>query len=575
MFNISKHVFSLQGRLILLILGSLFSVALPLNLFYILVYLLNTLLISVVIHGLYKEYSLIRYSKKYFLLKIFVMIFSFVFLFYSFLLFFKTLFFSVDYRITSAGIRTYLVIFYFLILFVSISNVSQLIKFFDIAKNSPAIATISSFSILIIIGAMLLTLPVCNVAIEKISFIDSLFISASATCVTGLSTVDIGTYYTRFGQIVVLFLIQTGGIGIITLALSLPIIMGTQTTYTSMIAIKNITGVKTVKEVFSIVRAVIFSTLLIEFIGVVFLYLTDKSTQNIRFKIFSSIFHSVSAFCNAGFSIFTDNLTKYANNPFYVLVIMILIITGGIGYPVLTNFLTFSKNKILRRRPAGLSFHTKVVLSTTGILILTGTFLCLILEWNNSLGHLSFGSKFLNALFMSVTPRTAGFNTVDMTRICAPTIIILIILMFIGASPSSTAGGIKTTTFATMLFCLKALIKNRNEVEAFKRTIPIDSIYRAMNVTFISSGIIFFSIFMLSIFEKDKDIIKIIFEAFSAFGTVGLSLGITPQLSVLGKIIIILTMLTGRVGPLSIALIFAKNKVSAPYKYPEDYIIIG
>jgi trk system potassium uptake protein TrkH len=199
----------------------------------------------------------------------------------------------------------------------------------------------------------------------------------------------------------------------------------------------------------------------------------------------------------------------------------------------------------------------------------------LLLEWDNTLGSFSLGGKFMNSLFLSVTPRTAGFNTTDISRLTKPAIIITIILMFIGASPSSTGGGIKTTTFATMFLSLRSLIKNREEVEAFRRTIPIGSIYKALNVAFISIIIISLSIFSLSIIEKDKELINIIFEVFSAFGTVGLSLGITPSLSAAGKVIIVLTMLIGRVGPLTIAIIFARKRISGAYKYPEDHIIIG
>jgi len=575
MINILKYLFSSSSRLGLIIVGILLAAIFPTNILYSTVFLINTALIIGVIIELYQEYTNTPYSKKFIFLKIAILIISTGFLVESFFLFFKTIYHEMDSKIASTAIHTYLTYFYLLTLFISMTSASQIIKIFDILRGSPALATLSSFSMVIIFGAMLLTLPVCTVSIEKVSFIDSLFIATSATCVTGLSTVDIGSYYTRFGQLIVLLLIQTGGIGIITMAISLPIIMGSQTTFSSVMTIKDITGVRTVREVLSVVRAVVFSTLLIEFIGAIFLFIADSSIESIPLRIFYSIFHSVSAFCNAGLALFPDNLVSYSHNYLYISTIMTLIVLGGIGYPVISSLFYWLMDRILYRRHKSFSFHSKIVLSTTTILIISGMILFLLLEWNNTLESFSFGGKLMNSLFLSITPRTAGFNTTDISRLTKPAIIITIILMFIGASPSSTGGGIKTTTFATMLFSLKALIRNREEVEAFRRTIPISSIYKTLNVAFISIIIISLSIFSLSITEKDKELINIIFEVFSAFGTVGLSLGLTPHLSVAGKIIIILTMLVGRVGPLTIAIIFAKKKISGAYKYPEDHIIIG
>jgi len=575
MINILKYLFSSSSRLGLIIVGILLAAIFPTNILYSTVFLINTALIIGVIIELYQEYTNTPYSKKFIFLKIAVLIISTGFLVESFFLFFKTIYHEMDSKIASTAIHTYLTYFYLLTLFISMTSASQIIKIFDILRGSPALATLSSFSMVIIFGAMLLTLPVCTVSIEKVSFIDSLFIATSATCVTGLSTVDIGSYYTRFGQLIVLLLIQTGGIGIITMAISLPIIMGSQTTFSSVMTIKDITGVRTVREVLGVIRAVVFSTLLVELVGAVLLYFSDSSIESIPLRIFSSIFHSVSAFCNAGFSIFPDNLLAYSNNFSYISVIMLLVVLGGLGFPVMASLFYWLKDRVVAKRHSSFSFHSKIVLSTTLLLIVSGMLMFLILEWNNTLGGLDFSEKLVNSLFLSITPRTAGFNTTDISSMTKPAIIITIILMFIGASPSSTGGGIKTTTFATMLFSLKALIRNREEVEAFRRTIPISSIYKALNVAFISIIIISLSIFSLSITEKDKELINIIFEVFSAFGTVGLSLGLTPHLSVAGKIIIILTMLVGRVGPLTIAIIFAKKKISGAYKYPEDHIIIG
>jgi trk system potassium uptake protein TrkH len=570
-----KFLFSPSIRVGLIILGILLAAITPLNLLYSVVFIINLIIILGAAGDIYQEYRTTTYSKRFILFKVVVLILAASFLLESFHLFFSGLYYHTDRKLFSAAMRTYLTYFYLLLLFISMTSAAQIIRIFNILRGSPALATLASFSAVIILGAMILTLPVCTVSIEKVSFIDSLFIATSATCVTGLSTVDIGSYYTRFGQLIVLLLIQTGGIGIITLAISLPIIMGSQTTFTSVMTIKDIIGVRTLREVLSVVRAVVFSTLLIEFIGAIFLFIADTSIESIPLRIFYSIFHSISAFCNAGFSLFPDNLMSYSQNYLYISTIMTLVVLGGIGYPVISSLFYWLRDRILYRRHRSFSFHSKIVLSTTSILIISGMIFYLLLEWDNTLGSFSLGGKFMNSLFLSVTPRTAGFNTTDISRLTKPAIIITIILMFIGASPSSTGGGIKTTTFATMFLSLRSLIKNREEVEAFRRTIPISSIYKALNVAFISIIIISLSIFSLSIIEKDKELINIIFEVFSAFGTVGLSLGITPSLSAAGKVIIVLTMLIGRVGPLTIAIIFARKRISGAYKYPEDHIIIG
>ncbi|MGC8928790.1 MAG: TrkH family potassium uptake protein [Myxococcota bacterium] len=575
MNNFLKYLISPSARIILIIFGIFLAAALPIRIPYIVVFIINLIIILGILLELYNEYITTTFSKKFIFFRSVILLLSFIFLFEAGALLLKTILSIIEIRLASTAIRTYLTYFFLLITFISLTSGAQLIKIFNILRSSPALATISSFSAVITIGAMLLTLPISTVSIEKVSFIDSLFISASATCVTGLTTVDIGTYYTRFGQLIILILIQTGGIGIITMALSFPIIMGSQTTLNQVMTIKDILGVRTVREVLGVAKAVIFSTFIVESIGSVLLFLADDGIEDLGLRIFSAIFHSVSSFCNAGLSIYTKNLEGYSQNHIYITVIMLLILLGGIGYPVMMNIFNLIKDISLFRKRAHLSFHSKIVLSTTVGLIISGTIIVLLLEWHNVLGNLSTGSKIVNSLFMAITPRTAGFNTLPLDGIRHPTTLIIIILMFIGASPSSTGGGIKTTTFATMLFSFRALIKNREEVEAFRRTIPISSIYKALNVAFISLTIICISIFLLSITEKDKELVKIIFEVFSAFGTVGLSLGITPQLSSLGKIIIVFTMLIGRVGPLTIAIIFAQKKVSGSYRYPDDHIIIG
>ncbi|MCX7943048.1 MAG: TrkH family potassium uptake protein [Deltaproteobacteria bacterium] len=575
MINILSFLISPSTRIFLIIISMVLFPILPLNIPFFVVFLMGIFIVTGIALELIREFGLIEQSKKFTVFRIVVLVFSSIFLFQAFTLFLKINLSPLEPQLFQSAIRTYLTYFYLLITFISLTQSSQLIKIFNVIKSSPALATVVSFSTVIIIGAMLLTLPISIVAIEKMSFIDSLFISASATCVTGLSTVDIGSYYTRFGQLIILLLIQIGGIGIITLALSLPIIIGSQTTFTQTMTIRDLTGVRTIREVLGVAKAVVVSTFIIEAIGALILFFADDSIESLSLRIFSAVFHSISAFCNAGFSIFPNNLEGYAENYVYITTVMFLVVLGGLGFPVTNNLFHFLRERLILRRKYNFSFHTKIVLTTSAMLIIGGSVLFSLLEWNNSLASYDFGTKLINSVFMSITPRTAGFNTVQLTGINYSTTLIIMVLMFIGASPSSTGGGIKTTTFATMLYSLRALIRNKEYVEAFRRTIPINSIYKALNVAFISFIIVFVSTFFLSLTERDKDFIEIIFEVFSAFGTVGLSLGITPQLSFTGKIIIIFTMLVGRIGPLTVAIVFSKKKYSGSYKYPEDHIIIG
>ncbi|MCX7959455.1 MAG: hypothetical protein N3B13_10450, partial [Deltaproteobacteria bacterium] len=281
MINFLSHIISPSVRILMIISGILLASVLPVKIPYFIVFIINLLLIAGLAAELIREFSNTDFSKKFIIFRMAILALSSVFVSESFILFLKTNFSSMEPKLTQAAIRTYLTYFFLLITFISLTQSAQLIRIFNIIKSSPALATLTSFSTVIIIGAMLLTLPVSTVDIEKVSFIDSLFISASATCVTGLSTVDIGTYYTRFGQLIVLLLIQTGGIGIITLALSLPIIMGSQTTFTQTMTIKDLTGVRTIREVLSVAKAVIISTFAIEAVGALILFFAERGIESL------------------------------------------------------------------------------------------------------------------------------------------------------------------------------------------------------------------------------------------------------------------------------------------------------
>lgn len=446
-------------------------------------------------------------------------------------------------------------------------------------KLNPPQIIIVSFLCVIVIGTILLGLPTATKNGAGTPFIDSLFTATSATCVTGLIVRDTGGYFSDFGKFVIFLLFQIGGLGIMTFSTLFAILLGRKLTIKQDIVIQRTVGKTGTQSIKTLIKYILFITLGIEFIGALLLavrwsYVKDWPVGKV---ITNAVFHAVSAFCNAGFSLFTGSFQAYTKDSFISFVMISLIVLGGIGFIVIMEFGKFFE----RRKHRILSIQTKLALTISVILIAAGCVIFFTLENANLMAGLSFKDKLVNSLFQSVTARTAGFNTLDTRSFTVPTLTFFIFLMFIGASPGSTGGGIKTCTFGVLVATAISMLKNRDRVFIFNRTVPKDVIRKALVVVFLAIGWIFMATLLLSIIEYqnlgyfDNYFLKILFEVTSAFGTVGLSTGVTPLLSPIGKFIIILTMFIGRVGPLTLALAVALQSGKISYKYPEEKIMIG
>lgn len=445
-------------------------------------------------------------------------------------------------------------------------------KFF---KFTPVRILALGFASVILIGAILLSLPVAAADGNPTPFIDSLFISTSATCVTGLTTLDTGTHWSLFGQIVIILLIQIGGLGFMTFASFFVVMLGRRISLKERLVMQEAYNAFNIQGIVKLMLAILGITLTIEGIGGILL-----STQFVRDYgwakgIYFGFWHSISSFCNAGFDLLGDfrSITGYAENPIVILTVGGLIVLGGLGFAVISEVLHVRN---FRR----LTLHSKVVLFVTAALILGGTVLFFLLEYANpaTLGHQSFVGKILSSLFASITPRTAGFNSISTSDMTMAGKFLTIILMFIGASPSSTGGGIKTTTATLIFLTVIAVIKGREDIEIFNKRICKALIYRAIAITVISLSLVVILAMVLTVTQGEEfSFITYLYEATSAFGTVGLSLGLTPSLTPVGKIAVMLTMYAGRVGVLTLAFAFAHRQSvsSAGIKYPEDKIMVG
>ncbi|MBE0478626.1 Trk family potassium uptake protein [Candidatus Aerophobetes bacterium] len=440
-------------------------------------------------------------------------------------------------------------------------------------RLSPPLTVVSAFLIIITIGTLLLVLPHSTVPGKDTSFIDALFTAASATCVTGLIVVDTGSHFSIFGQLVILVLVQIGGLGLMVFASLFALTWGDFGVRERLI-LRDIVRYENLSKIRYLVLFILAFTLIFEATGAILLYFQFLPLEKSSLQAaYSALFHSVSAFCNAGFSIYSDSFRGYQNNLPVNLIMTFLIIWGGLGFIVILNIMqtVFARMKGIKK---SLSLHSKLVIITTLTLIGLGTLFLYTGEGKNLLKDLSLQGKILASFFQSVTARTAGFNTIHIGSLTTFTSFFLIILMFIGASPGSTGGGIKTSTFATLLLTIKSMIQGKDEVETLKRTIPRTIVYQTLCVAILAFGWISVATLFLS-FTESSDFLTILFEVFSAFGTVGLSRGITANLTSWGKMIIIITVLVGRIGPLTLALAIAGKKVAKRYRYPEESIIIG
>jgi len=446
-------------------------------------------------------------------------------------------------------------------------------------RLKPAGLLILSFVVLIGAGTGMLMLPEMNVG-GKISFLNALFTSTSASCVTGLVVVDTATFFTLKGKLIIMLLIQLGGINIISFATFFVTFSKTPGGIKYQSLLKDVLSSDRLSDTSNILRSIIKFSLISEAIGTSLLFL---SWGNVHFdswktQLFHSAFQAVSAFNNAGFSTFSNNLFENGVRQLYSLqiVIMLLIFFGGFGFIALQDAFSFSSIKTrLKLHWKRMNVSTKITLYMSLFLIALGALVFYFLERNSALANENLYQSTVTSLFQSVTTRTAGFNTVDFTKLATPVLVFFMFLMFIGAGPGSTGGGIKVTTFAILVKSAIATIKGEKNVVFFKRTIPFKTIDRAYSIALFSFSMIFISAFMLSIAEPNTDFIKLLFEEVSAFGTVGLSTGITATLSSAGKVIIIASMFVGRIGTLTLAMAISSRAFYTNYRYAESSVMVG
>lgn len=447
--------------------------------------------------------------------------------------------------------------------------------------RSPARITIVGFAALIVTGAVLLMLPAASVAGPSMNLVDALFMSTSAACVTGLSVMNIGQQLTLFGQLVILTLIQIGGLGIMTLSTLLLIMLKGRPTLSGQAIIRDTyTYGEGKQKVSSVLKSIFLVTVTIEAMGAVVLYCRMVPDAGWRQAAYPAVFHAISAFCNAGFSLFSDSFTGYREDWLVNGTLSVLIILGGIGFVVIAECIYRFRQR--KEQSVQWSLHSRLVLSTSAVLIAVGTLSILIMEWQNTLSALSIPGRFLAAAFQSITARTAGFNTVAIGNMANETLFLIIILMFIGACPGSCGGGVKTTTIAGLVIMGLSKIKGQRRPQVFKRTLTATSISKATSLVMISMLVITVAVMALMMSELGDvphtqtrgRFLELAFEAVSAFGTVGLSTGVTAGLSDVGRIIMVLLMFTGRLGPLVLAVAVSRERVSR-FQYAEENIMIG
>lgn len=423
----------------------------------------------------------------------------------------------------------------------------------------------------IISGSLLLTLPPMTVG-SDIAYIDALYTAASAVCVTGLVVVDTGTFYTPLGQTVIMILIFCGSLGFMTMATLIFVFLGRKISLRDRLLVKEALNQDSVAGLVRLVLSVVKMAVVFIILGTTLMSFRFIPQLGFSRGLFYALFHAISAFGNAGFDII-GNFNSLTLSPTDYLVngtIMALFVIGGLGFTVILELARYIKY------PEKITLHSRMVLMISTVLLVGGTIIVLLLEYNNpaTMGNLSLGGKIFTALFTAATPRTAGFNVLDTAALTYPTLLILMALMFIGASPTSTGGGVKTTTFGIVFFTFVNMIRGRQEPVAFSRTFSFGQIMKAVSIMTASVGLIFVATFVMTIFE-DHEFIALLFEAFSAFGTVGLSWGITPELSSPSKLVLILTMFGGRIGPLTLVFSLAKSKQVDVLHYPEEHILIG
>ena len=445
----------------------------------------------------------------------------------------------------------------------------------------PPVLFVLSFIILILGGAGVLMLPAMTNLPGSMPFTDALFTSCSAACVTGLIVVDTATYFTLRGPLVILMLIQFGGLGIIAFALFFARFIRKNISLKEQVLMQDYFSSDSLYSAKQLLRQVVLITFAIEAITAYLIYHTwGSQVQFVSMgqKLYYSVFHAVSAFCNAGFSLFSNNLFENVVRQSYVmhLVIAFAVIMGGIGFTVIEDLFSPAKLRERMAKPwVDWRLSTKVALYVSAVLIVLGTIVIYTLEYGNTLQHMNQGERLVTSFFQSVITRTAGFNTIDTSMLKNGTVIFMIFLMFVGASSGSVGGGIKTSTFFLIMLSAWSNLRGKSRIELSGYELPKELLFKALSIFFFAASIIVFSIFLLSVFEPHIPVHKIAFEEVSAFATVGLSMGITESLSIPSKWIIIFSMFLGRVGILTFALSLSSSKYKKNYKYPSATMMVG
>jgi trk system potassium uptake protein TrkH len=443
-------------------------------------------------------------------------------------------------------------------------------KFSNLLRNvrlNTAQIVALSFLATILLGTILLTFPSATQDGQGTTFVDALFTATSATCVTGLIVQDTPAYFTTFGQLIILTLIQLGGLGIMMYSAFFALLFGKFTLGQKQMVQEMIDEDR---NILTMITYIFRMTIIVEGTGALLLFLRwIFQFKSLGKTLYLSLFHAISAFCNAGFSLFSNSLEDYASDPVVNSVIMTLIGLGGIGFIVI-----YEVSQRFRHTRHRLSTHTKLVLVMSSILLIGGFLIFFFMEFDHGLLGLPLIGKVWSALFLSVTPRTAGFNTIPIAGCSMITLTLLIFLMFIGASPGSTGGGVKTSTFGILLLSLKSIFKGKEDIQVFNRTILYSVLYKAIALV-VASSLLVFSVFLVLLATEGKPFLPLLFETVSAFGTVGLSMGITNSLTPGGKLLIILLMYAGRIGPLTLGFALMRSARQDKVRYPEAKVLIG
>ncbi|MDI6845469.1 MAG: TrkH family potassium uptake protein [Candidatus Saccharicenans sp.] len=430
-----------------------------------------------------------------------------------------------------------------------------------------------SFLVAIAVGTILLKLPFSTRS-SQIPLIDALFTSASAICVTGLTVVDTPTYFSSFGLGLLLLMIQLGGLGIMTFSSFILLTAGRRVSLSDKLAVEGSFRPEPISDFRTLLKDVFIFTFTFELIGALLLLVRFSSASPLPGAISLSVFHSISAFCNAGFSLFSNSMIDYRGDVYLNAVMMLLIISGGLGFFVLQEIKTALKNTIKGER-VRFSLHTKFVAAVTLGIIVGGAVLLFLMEFNQSFREFTLGDKILASIFQAVTARTAGFNTVEIGQLSVASLLLIILIMFVGASPGGTGGGVKTTTFGVVLAFLRSKIRGYEVPQVFSRALRTEDIIKAYTLISLAMTLVFASTLSLLIIQPQLTLKEALFEVVSAFGTVGLSCGITPGLHPLNKLILVITMYIGRVGPLTLLYAFSRQKPAGHYQFIEENVMVG